>query len=52
VKITVTGFDDGCWASISEVKVFSIKRPSNKNSSLPLAGRGVGARAVSARVPE
>jgi hypothetical protein len=22
VKITVTGFDDGCWASISEVKVF------------------------------
>ena len=22
VKITVTGFDDGCWASLSEVKVF------------------------------
>lgn len=22
VKITVTGFDEGCWASISEVKVF------------------------------
>lgn len=22
VKITITGFDDGCWASISEVKVF------------------------------
>ncbi len=25
VKITVTGFDDGCWASISEVKVFGKK---------------------------
>jgi hypothetical protein len=24
VKITVTGFDEGCWASISEVKVFGI----------------------------
>ncbi len=22
VKITVTGFDDGCWPSISEVKIF------------------------------
>jgi hypothetical protein len=22
LKVTVTGFDDGCWASISEVKVF------------------------------
>ena len=22
VKITVTGFDDGCWASLSEVKIF------------------------------
>lgn len=22
VKITVTGFDEGCWASIAEVKVF------------------------------
>lgn len=22
VKITVTGFDEGCWASISEVKLF------------------------------
>ena len=27
VKITVTGFDEGCWASLSEVKVFgSAKR--------------------------
>jgi hypothetical protein len=24
VKITVTGFDEGCWASISEVKVFGV----------------------------
>jgi hypothetical protein len=24
LKITVTGFDDGCWASISEVKVFGV----------------------------
>jgi alpha-L-fucosidase len=22
VRVTVTGFDDGCWASIAEVKVF------------------------------
>jgi hypothetical protein len=22
VKITVTGFDDGCWASLSEVRIF------------------------------
>jgi hypothetical protein len=22
VKITITGFDEGCWASISEVKIF------------------------------
>ena len=27
LKITVTGLDDGCWASISEVKVFGITRP-------------------------
>jgi hypothetical protein len=26
VKITVTGLDDGCWASICEVKVFGSKR--------------------------
>ena len=24
VKITVTGFDPGCWASISEVKVYAV----------------------------
>jgi hypothetical protein len=28
LKITVTGFDDGCWASISEVKVFGSEHPS------------------------
>jgi hypothetical protein len=22
VKVTVTGFEEGCWASICEVKVF------------------------------
>ncbi len=22
VRITITGFDDGCWASIAEVKLF------------------------------
>lgn len=22
VKVTITGFDDGCWASVTEVKVF------------------------------
>jgi alpha-L-fucosidase len=27
VRITVTGFDDGCWASISEVKVFGTPAP-------------------------
>jgi hypothetical protein len=27
VKITVTGLDEGCWASISEVKVFGSKHP-------------------------
>ena len=27
VRITVTGFDDGCWASISEVKVFGSAEP-------------------------
>ena len=26
VKITVTGLDEGCWVSISEVKVFGITR--------------------------
>ncbi len=25
LKITVTGFDEGCWASISEVQVFGLK---------------------------
>jgi hypothetical protein len=25
VKITVTGVDDGCWAGISEVKVFGVQ---------------------------
>ena len=24
VKVTVTGFDDGCWASIAEVRVFGL----------------------------
>ena len=28
VKITVTGLDEGCWASISEVKVFGSKQPT------------------------
>ncbi len=27
LKITVTGLDDGCWASICEVKVFGSERP-------------------------
>ncbi len=27
VEITVTGVDEGCWASISEVKVFGNKHP-------------------------
>ena len=27
VKITVTGLDEGCWASISEVKIFGNKHP-------------------------
>jgi alpha-L-fucosidase len=27
VKITVTGLDEGCWASISEVKVFGSRHP-------------------------
>ena len=26
VKITVTGLDEGCWASISEVQVFGLKQ--------------------------
>jgi len=26
VKITVTGLDEGCWVSISEVKVFGLKQ--------------------------
>lgn len=26
LKITVTGFDEGCWASISEVKVFGLEQ--------------------------
>jgi alpha-L-fucosidase len=30
VKITVTGFDEGCWASIAEVKVFGIE-PIHRN---------------------
>ena len=31
LKITVTGFDPGCWASISEVQVFGLARtPSTK----------------------
>jgi hypothetical protein len=25
VKITVTGFEEGCWASISEVKLFAVQ---------------------------
>ena len=25
VKITVTGFDQGCWAAIAEVKVFGVR---------------------------
>jgi len=25
VRITITGFDDGCWASLSEVRVFGSK---------------------------
>jgi hypothetical protein len=24
VKVTITGFDEGCWASLSEVKLFGI----------------------------
>ena len=52
VKITVTDFDDGCWASISEVKVFGIKRPPNNNSPLPLAGKGLGVKAGSVQDPE
>jgi hypothetical protein len=31
VKITVTDFDEGCWASISEVKVFGL--PKKKGAS-------------------
>ena len=27
LKITVTGLDDGCWASICEVKEFGSERP-------------------------
>lgn len=27
VKITITGLDEGCWASISEVKIFGSKHP-------------------------
>ena len=26
VKITVTGLDEGCWVSISEVNVFGLKQ--------------------------
>ena len=26
VKITVTGFDEGCWASIAEVKIFGLEQ--------------------------
>lgn len=32
VKVTVTGFDDGCWASLSEVKVFGSAEPHEKES--------------------
>ena len=32
VRITVTGFDDGCWASISEVKVFGSVGPGDQKS--------------------
>ena len=27
VKIAVTGLDEGCWASVSEVKVFGLEQP-------------------------
>jgi hypothetical protein len=26
LKITVTGFEEGCWASISEVKIFGVEK--------------------------
>lgn len=28
VRVTVTGFDEGCWASICEIKVFGIEQAS------------------------
>ena len=28
VKITVTGLDEGCWVSISEVKLFGLEQPT------------------------
>ena len=34
VKITVTGFDEGCWASISEVKIFGSDHAKQKTPSL------------------
>ncbi len=35
VKITVTGFDDGCWASISEVKIYGATQRTNKDPGQP-----------------
>jgi F5/8 type C domain len=32
VKVTITGFDDGCWASLSEVKIFGSTEPLETGS--------------------
>jgi alpha-L-fucosidase len=31
VKVTVTGLDEGCWVSISEVKVFGIEQSTGES---------------------
>ena len=33
VRVTVTGFDDGCWASIAEVKVFGNEPKPQKSEA-------------------
>ena len=35
VRITVTGFDDGCWASIAEVKIFGTNTPRGQAYTNP-----------------
>jgi hypothetical protein len=37
VRITVTGFDDGCWASISEVKLFGKEHETKPEASASIS---------------